>query len=588
MASGASASAIAAAGGVTSPAPRPAGRPGGAVSSVVIDGLLLVAAAVSAIVCGPGAAMPWALALALIVHLFGSGWALTRWLPLPSSLRPALSIGLSLSLLVLAACLGLWLGRWAPLSVHRGICALTVVLLGWSVWRGRPWGTAIRARPRTTDAAPRADHDHAALVADHDRGAASADPTGGLLRDGVALAGSALLTAVAGLVGWALTAKMVHPDHVGLGAAAVSTILLVATIADLGLGPALLRWLPRSGAKAPRLLSRVYLTVGSLAVVAGGIAAWLRPAQLSGVTGGSAALLMIGGLAWALFQLQDSVLVGLGRATWVPIENALFSALRLGLVVALVPALGAAGIVVSWALPAALGVAVLTPLIGRVARARRAAPTDALPDRREISGLLGPIYPSGIAVSLLYNAVPVIVTARFGPTAGAAFFLVWQGFSALDYAVTSFASALVVRASTAADQAGRLTRAAATRVALVFAPLLAIGALVGPAALRWFGPTYADHAASLLWLVLAAFPFRATIVLACGRALAAGRGIVVGTVHTSAALAIGACVLLVPTGAGLTPIGVALVLSQALLAALTLVLIRVRAAARSAARGVTS
>ena len=59
-------------------------------------------------------------------------------------------------------------------------------------------------------------------------------------------------------------------------------------------------------------------------------------------------------MAWTIFALQDSVLVGLRQATWVPLENLVFSIVKLILLVTMATLLNAYGIFVSWAIPMAL------------------------------------------------------------------------------------------------------------------------------------------------------------------------------------------------------------------------------------------
>ena len=67
--------------------------------------------------------------------------------------------------------------------------------------------------------------------------------------------------------------------------------------------------------------------------------------------------------AWTLFNLQDGLLTGLGRATIVPIENTAYAVAKLIVLIALAGWAGGTAIVVSWTLPAAVVVFVVTVLI---------------------------------------------------------------------------------------------------------------------------------------------------------------------------------------------------------------------------------
>jgi len=53
--------------------------------------------------------------------------------------------------------------------------------------------------------------------------------------------------AVAGFAFWALVARLYDADDVGLGSAALSIVVLLATFSHLGLGMGLIRFLPDSG-----------------------------------------------------------------------------------------------------------------------------------------------------------------------------------------------------------------------------------------------------------------------------------------------------------------------------------------------------
>jgi O-antigen/teichoic acid export membrane protein len=387
----------------------------------------------------------------------------------------------------------------------------------------------------------------------------------GMVADGLALSASAAITAVAGMIGWVLAARLLPPAEVGATSAFVSGFLLVAGIAELGLGPAVLRWLPRAGSQRRRLLGRTYLAVllGGLTgaavfvlVPAGGEVVHRLPA--------GAALFVPAAVGWTLFQFQDSVLTGLGQARWVPLENTSFSALRLALLGVLAPVAGSLGLIASWMVPTVLGVLVVSVLLFR--RVRPGPEPGTLPDRREIVRLLAPTYPATVCVVVLYNLVPIIVLHRFGAEANAVFFVVWTAISALDLAATVFVNPLVVRLSTEPGSARPLVAAASRRLALVFVPLLLLGALLAGVVLAIFGPEY-THGAGLLRILLAAQLPRLAVIVGVAVHLAAGRGgTVAGFQAATAALAVGLA-LAMPSEIAF---GVGMVVVQAVLALLAL------------------
>ncbi len=174
------------------------------------------------------------------------------------------------------------------------------------------------------------------------------------------------LTSGLGLVFWALAARWLPTATVGLGAALVSVMALLANLSTLGLRNGLIRFLPTAGSASRRLIVTCYALCAVAAMVAAGIfllgqplwaerLAFLRDSPLSALA------FVIGTAFWVLFVLQDHVLVGLRQTIWVPLENGLCAVAK----IALLPLLAFAG---GWAvfgaaaLPAAAAVLVVTTL----------------------------------------------------------------------------------------------------------------------------------------------------------------------------------------------------------------------------------
>ena len=397
----------------------------------------------------------------------------------------------------------------------------------------------------------------------------------GMFGDGLALGASALLTAGAGMAGWLIAARLLTRSEVGTTSVFVNSFILIAAIAELGLGPALLRWLPLSGGSTASLLKRVYLLV-SVAAVAIGIG-WLLIAG-SGVTAAvpvmGGLLFVLAGLGWTLFQLQDLVLTGVGAARWVPLENLLFSVARIVLLVVLGPSLGAKGLVLSWIIPTLVGVVVVSVAL-LIKNRSRPVTAGVLPTRREVVKLVGPTYPATVFLAVLYNVVPLIVSARYGSAVGAVFFIVWTGLNALDLAATGFVNAMVIRLAKFGSDSSRLIRESITRSLTIFLPLLAVGFVLANWVLGWFGPAYAAVGTDLLRVILIAFPARLMVVLVTGAHLAAGRGSLVALLQGLNAAGMLAVITLMPTP-DLTLIGYGFLALQAVIAAAGLLDLRRR------------
>ncbi|MTD57124.1 oligosaccharide flippase family protein [Amycolatopsis sp. RM579] len=394
-----------------------------------------------------------------------------------------------------------------------------------------------------------------------------------MVADGLALSASAAITAVAGMIGWVLAARLLPSAEVGDTSAFVSGFLLIAGVAELGLGPAVLRWLPRAGAQNRRLLRRGYLAV-LLGGLAGSVVFVLVPAGADVVhrLPAGALLFIPAAVGWTLFQFQDAVLTGLGQARWVPVENGSFSVLRLALLGALAPVAGALGLVLSWMVPTVLGVVIVTVLVFR--RVRPGRDPGALPDRREIVRLLAPTYPATVCVVVLYNLVPLIILHRFGAEANAVFFVVWTAINAVDVAATAFVNPLVVRLSAEPGHTRGLVRDAGKRLFLVFAPVLLLGGVLASVLLAIFGPEY-TQGTGLLRILLAAQLPRLAVVLGVAVQLAAGRGIGVAALHATTALTAVVLALVLPSQLAF---GVGMLVAQGVLAVVVLAGLRARLA----------
>ncbi|MGI8459059.1 MAG: lipopolysaccharide biosynthesis protein [Propionibacteriaceae bacterium] len=390
----------------------------------------------------------------------------------------------------------------------------------------------------------------------------AARPEAGLAWDGAALGASALLTALAGLVGWLIAARMMPQSEVGAASAFVNSFMLIAALAELGLGPALLRWLPLAGGRTLALLQRVYpLVIGAAALIGLGWHFFLNstvPAATSPLGLGLATVVFVlAAVGWVLFHLQDEILTGIGLAKIVPVENVLFAGLRLVLLVVLGPSLGALGVVLSWVLPTVLTVLVVS--IGLFLRSsRRVSLPGVLPTRPEIFRLVGPIYPASIGVTITYNVIPLIVTARFGTDAGAAFFVVWMGLNALDLAANGYGNAMVIRLVATPGALTHLLRRAGTRIAVVAVPVLAVAFALAGVLLGLFGDGYREAAEELMRWILVGFLARVGVLLVTSVHLGAGRGVRMAVLQLLNAAGLVLIVASVPI-TSLTPVGIAFV-----------------------------
>jgi O-antigen/teichoic acid export membrane protein len=406
--------------------------------------------------------------------------------------------------------------------------------------------------------------------------------------DGLALSISSALGSLAGFLSWLLAARIMPQEEVGRASAVVSAFILIGGCAQLNINVGLLRWLPGAGRKAGRLVwgslflimplsalvGLVYvLIVPDLGATASGL---LSPAD--GSIGVGVLLFVLACAGWAVFVVHDFILVAMHRPWWTVWRNGLFAAARIGLLVALGTGLGAQGLVVSWVLPivvwTVLGTLVIALLVRRFARR---AEGSVLPSRREVVSFLGPTAVAQIGSALLYNQVTLLVTLRFGPGPGAAFFIVWQAVSVVDIAATFYMDSLAVQTAREPLRAAALARAAQRRMMVLFLPVLAIAIMLAQPVLLVFGPGYAE-ASRILQILMIGLVFRLVVVHELGVRQAAGAALAFSRLQLVNTLLVLAVVAVLPTPAAgtttdsaLLPIALGYVAVQVLSAAAVLV-----------------
>ena len=337
-----------------------------------------------------------------------------------------------------------------------------------------------------------------------------------LHRDGYALAANAAFTAATGFVYWIVAARTYSAHAVGVNSALISSMMFVAGIASLNLPNLVVRFLPQAGSRTPRLIGWSYAASASVAAAAVaiflvGVGGWAPKLSFLNSDAALQAWFLFSTLAWCLFVIQDSVLTALGKAVWVPIENAVFSLLKLALLAALVTLVPVYGIFVSWT------VAMLVSVVGvnLVIFARLTGPASRRPAHadlafrdRAFARYFAADYVCSIAWLSAANLMPVIVTAVAGATVNAYYALAWAVSVPIYVFVASIGTSLVLHGTSDPESLPALTRKAARQgVAVVVASVALVLVLAGPA-LSLFGEAYEREGTTLLRLLaLGAIPY---------------------------------------------------------------------------------
>ncbi|MCU1368974.1 MAG: hypothetical protein JWO77_168 [Ilumatobacteraceae bacterium] len=341
-----------------------------------------------------------------------------------------------------------------------------------------------------------------------------------LTRSGYALLLSSVITSVLGLVYWVLAARLYSEGALGRGAALVSAMLLVTSLATAGLKRSLIRFIPTSGPHARGVVLRIY-GLGLAISLAGGILlvtgfqGWTDDLPVLDGTVAPAVFFLLGITAWGIFVLQDAVLIGAHRATLVPVTNTIFSVLKIVLLVAGYYLLSRWGVFASWVVPALLvAVAVNVWLFRGGLRGLPEAAEADVPTLRAVARFTSGEYVAALAWQAANYLTPLLVIARAGATANAHYYVAAQIAYTLYLVSSNVTDALVAEGARAADGLARKVRRTGGQTALVLVPGIAITVIAAPLVMAMFGSGYTGEAMTVLRiLALSAAPNAVTTMV---------------------------------------------------------------------------
>jgi O-antigen/teichoic acid export membrane protein len=329
-----------------------------------------------------------------------------------------------------------------------------------------------------------------------------------------------------GLLYWIVAARAFSPEDVGRGSALISLMVLVSTLTQLDLGQALIRFLPRAGTTAARLVRGAYglsvaLATGGAAVAMAWCAVVADPGDPLHVSLPFAAWFVVSTAAWSVFSLQDAALTGVQSAVWVTVTNGAYGLVKLVLLIVVARTSVTDGVFTAWTLPVLALLAPVNLLLFRRLLPRHAAATAAItrrPTRRVLAGYVAGGYAGQLAGQLSSTFLPVLVVALLGAAQGAFFLPAQTAFTALHLLTQSVTSSLVVEAAKDEDNAPAYAAAVLRRTGLTVLPAAVLIGVCAPWLLALFGPEYRAHATFVLQLLMAAVLPRVLVSLAIARA----------------------------------------------------------------------
>jgi O-antigen/teichoic acid export membrane protein len=394
-----------------------------------------------------------------------------------------------------------------------------------------------------------------------------------LLRNSVFIMLTTGISSALGYVFWVIVARSFPADQIGVAAALITAMMLIAAIAEAGTTRSLVQRLPRQPDDVS--WSRT-LTASALTGVVAGLAVALVAAivilpdlsprlEVVGSSPAHAIIFAVGVGAWSLSQIADHVFIAERQSGKMVARNLVFGIVKIPIVVAAAAALGHTAMVIfgSWVAGMAAGLVLAYALmVTRLSRRYRPTMSGVAEELRALTSTFAGNYLINLGGVLPSFLLPIIVLTQLSATDNAYFYVTWLLGGA--FFTISFSVAMALFAEGAHDprRIAEQTRSAVKIIGLLLAPVMLVFFLAGTQILEVFGSAYATNGDTLLILLTAsAIPDAITnIFVARMRALEQLRIPAVLNLSMAAVTIGGTFLLLDPMG--LAGVGVAWISAQ--------------------------
>jgi O-antigen/teichoic acid export membrane protein len=319
------------------------------------------------------------------------------------------------------------------------------------------------------------------------------------------------LGSILGSAFWLVAARLYAPSAIGLASAAVGVLLLLATLCDLGLDYAQMRFASANPDQAGEIANLSFTLAGMVSLAAGliflaGIGMWSRQFLRFNDVPAVFVVFALAAPAYTIGSLLDATLIAQGRSKFVILKNGLANALRFPLAITLI-AFGSAGLFIAMSGAVSLVALLSVPALRWVLPRYRYTPTVDLAMLRRLVpyGIKNHIV--NIVSSLPSLLLPMIVLNALGSATSGYFAIAWLLVQPITMVQASVSSALLSEGSRVEHRyMGEIRRALALTLPLVCGTALLGNILAGPL-LGLFGGVYAAQSAVLLrWLLASTVP----------------------------------------------------------------------------------
>lgn len=340
-------------------------------------------------------------------------------------------------------------------------------------------------------------------------------------RGGLALLVNTGLTGILGFAYWIIAARLFSTYAVGVAGALVAATTLFSGIGQLNLSGMLMRFLPRARGRSRRLVLITYayaaIASGLLAAVClMGVQIFASPSSPLHLNTVESVVLVLAVIATAIFTIQDSVLIALRRAVWVPVENGAFGVAKIGILFVFAPLGTAFALFGAWMIPLTLTIpgisaALFFRFLPKTPKLRRTISFGRRIRSKIVRFTVGDAA-GGLFTQAWTYLLPVVITASLGPRANALFFTTFLFSSTIDQVAANYASPLVVEIAHTPDKIAALIRSALRHIFVIVFPAVAALMLMSPLLLRAFGTKYVSAVPLMCLLLLACLPKAVSVV----------------------------------------------------------------------------
>jgi len=327
-----------------------------------------------------------------------------------------------------------------------------------------------------------------------------------LYRNSFFLMADTVVTSGLGFFFWMVVARFYTEAEVGWGAAIISAICLLGLLGRLGLGSALIRFLPKA--------EKPVDMINSCFTLSGVVALALAAIFIAGIYLWSPALGFVRdnpifATAFAFFvllhtfsEVMNSVFIAGRRAEFVLSKNVIFSLLKIPLPILLVLFFHAFGIVASWGI--AIGVAFAVSLLLFLPKLQN--PYKPMPKLNV--GIIGNMwrYSAGSYLSSLFArapelVLPIMIVNLLGAEHNAYFYVAWMVANLLFAIPSAVSQSLFAEGSHFEDKLRVNVRSSFKLIFSLLIPAIILLFLLGNWLLLLFGGSYSINGLMLLWIL---------------------------------------------------------------------------------------